>query len=130
MPYTVPTPAQFRTRFPVFAAESDERVQLFLDEASGKVDLTYVEADYQPAIMYAAAHLLATDGSNEGDDIEVGAQTGPISSESFGEISVSYRAPAGYASQSEWAAFWGTTEWGRRYLSLVRVNKGGAIVAI
>lgn len=52
--------ADFRTRFPVFDAQTDDRVQMFLDDAA----LIMKEPDrwldfYDVAHLYLTAHLLA-----------------------------------------------------------------------
>lgn len=125
MPYTLPTADQFATRFPIFEDADSELVDLLIAEAAGFVDQSWQEADYQPAIMYLTAHLLATDSSQEGDDVGAGGD-GIIASESFGGMSVSYvRANAGNASafNSEYA----TTSYGRRYLKLLKLNKPGVV---
>lgn len=131
MPYVVPTVAQFRTRFPIFDDSSDGLIQMLLDEASHSVDTGWEEKDYQPAIMYLAAHLLATDNSSEGEDVSVGgAGGGTIISESFGGISASY-ANQSFSSAGSLSADdqFGTTEYGRRYLALLYLNQRGPRVA-
>lgn len=131
MPYTVPTSAQFKARFPVYEDLEDAYVDLLLAEASGQVDTSWIEADYQPAIMYLAAHLIATDASgNSGDDEEeADGGDGPISSENFGVLSVTYDTSKGSASSNQSSSGLERTEYGRRYLSLLKKNKP-AIVAI
>lgn len=127
MPYTVPTVDQFKERFPVFGEAEDLQIQTLLTEASASVDLTWAEADYQPAIMYLAAHLLATDSSQEGDDVGAGGD-GTIASESFNGMSVSYVRPNG-VSGGAFTSEYSTTSYGRRYLALLKRNKP-AVVAI
>lgn len=129
MPYTLPTAAQFKARFPAFADDyQDSYVDLVLLEASASVDQSWVEADYQPAIMYLAAHLIATDASgasSEGGEIDEGGEG--IASESFGPLSVSYFREGSSASKS--TSGYEATEYGRRFLALLKRNKP-AIVAI
>jgi len=121
MPYEKPTTDQFYERFPVFEDKDEDLVQLLLDEASGSVDTCWVEADYQPATLYLTAHLLATDASQTGDSVVVGPTQGGVASESFGPMSISYKDfPAGTLSASE---TFGTTAYGRKYLSLLNANK-------
>jgi hypothetical protein len=129
MPYTTPTVDQFRTRFPIFDDREDELITMLLDEASGHVGLDWRESDYQPAILYLAAHLLATDNSAEGEDVEFGGAGGDqVASESFGGMSISYKTNSGGGSLSSNERF-GSTEYGRRYLTLLRNNVPG-IMAI
>lgn len=132
MPYTVPTSQQFLTRFPIFGDVDSDLIDALIAEASNKVDSSWNEGDYQPAIMYLAAHLLATDNSAEGDVPEVGAAGGKVvASQSFGSgLSVSY-ASGGFSSMQGSLSSddeYGTTEYGRRYLSLLRLNKSGPLV--
>jgi len=125
MPFTLPTAEDFATRFPIFGDADPELVTLLLAEASGMVDQSWQEADYQPAILYLTAHLLASDSSQEGDDVGSGGE-GIIASESFGGMSVSYvRANAG--NSSAFNSEYSTTSYGRRFLKLLRMNKPGVV---
>jgi len=124
MPYTVPTLAQFRTRFPAFAAKSDALIEMMLVEAAGRVDATWREADYQPAIMYLAAHLIATDASQTGEDIDDGSGTGDgdIDAESFSGMSISYKSASKTSAVSRLESDYDSTIYGRRFYHLLRVN--------
>lgn len=125
MPYTVPTVDDFTTRFPIFENYDEDQIQSCIDEASRGVDTCWVEGDYQPAIMYLAAHLLATDASQTTDAV-IGGASGAIASESFGPMSVSYgSAPTDSLATS---GEFGSTSYGRRYLSLLRINKPPVVV--
>lgn len=126
MPYTIPTVDDFTTRFPVFADRDEDQIQRCIDEASGSVDTCWVERDYQPAILYLTAHLLMTDESQEGDTPSIGPTQGGVSAEHFGPMSISYKDfPEGSLSSSE---TFGTTSFGRKYLSLLHVNKPPIVV--
>lgn len=127
MPYTQPTVDQFTQRFPIFEDAEPDQIQVLLTEASASVDQSWAEADYQPAIMYLAAHLLATDSSQVGDDVGAGGN-GTIASESFNGMSVSYVRPNGVSSGA-FVSEYSTTSYGRRYLALLKRNKP-AVVAI
>jgi Protein of unknown function (DUF4054) len=59
MPYTVPTVAEFETKFPAIVA-TPEAIQMWLDTAAMMVDNTWYINDYQPAILFLAAHYLTT----------------------------------------------------------------------
>jgi hypothetical protein len=124
MAHTPPTPEEFKTRFPVFASETDERVQIFLSEAERNIDDTWEEDDYAPAIMYLAAHLLKTEndaGSSGGSK----SATGPISSESFAGMSRSYDTSKLTAAQK---SIYGGTLYGQRYYVLLLKNKPSIMV--
>jgi hypothetical protein len=129
MPYVLPTAAQFKARFPAFAEDyEDAYVDAILLEASASVDESWAEADYQPAIMYLTAHLIATDASGaheEGEEIDTGGAG--IASESFGPLSVSYARESSSAAVS--TSGYESTVYGRRFLALLRRNKP-SVVAI
>lgn len=130
MAYEPPTYQEFITRFPIFAGDqySQPVVEAILVEASRGADNSWLEPDYKPAVMYLAAHLLANDNSGEGEDVTFGAsQSTNISGESFGGMSISYASPA--AGGANASATYGNTEYGRRYLRLLRLNKPGVVVA-
>lgn len=126
MAYTAPTPTEFKTRFPEFASETDERVQIFIDEAMTQIDTSWLEKDYKNAIMYLAAHKLA--GANAATSSGGGnANTGPISSESFQGMSRSYDNSKMTAAQS---SAYGGTSYGQEYYILLKKNKPGIMVAM
>lgn len=132
MAYVVPTPDDFFNRFPVFGEKDPVQVQALITEASGKVDNSWLEADYAPAILYLTAHLLVLDASQEDEDPAIGpAGSGQvISSESISGMSVSYFNPSSsptnrggmVASELE------MTEYGRRFRALLINNRGGPLV--
>jgi hypothetical protein len=129
MPYELPTASQFKTRFPIFEDKDDALVTMIIAEASASVDSSWAEADYQPAIMYLAAHLLATDNSAEGESVIIGGSAGGgIASESFGGMSISYDKGSS-ANSAASNSKWGSTEYGRRFYDLLVRNKP-AIVSI
>jgi hypothetical protein len=129
MPYTTPTVAQFIERFPNLSESDESLIQVLLDEAARTIDKSYEEHDYQPAILYLAAHLMATDNSAEGEDVELGGTTGGIASESFGGMSISYANGGSAAGSLAASASYGSTVFGRRFLEIVRRNRGGPLVA-
>lgn len=111
MPYTVPTVQDFKDRFPEITA-TDPQIQSALNEGAAAVDTTWLIQDYQPAILYFAAHVLRSGQI-------IGGPSAGISSESFGGYSVSYRTDLGY---------WSTTVYGNNFYRLLRRNKYGARV--
>lgn len=126
MPYTTPTTDDFYTRFPIFADVDEDSLQALLNEAAGQIDNSWREQDYQPAILYLTAHLIALDNSAEGETPDV---NGPqvISSESFAGMSVSYASRGQLTGAA--ASQYGATEYGRRYYSLLQKNKPGVTTA-
>lgn len=123
MSYDAPTPADFKARFPIFANVPDPTIQIFLTEAGAHIDDSWEESDYQPAIMYLAAHLYATDNSAAGSTPITGGRRGPLSSESFSGMSRSYGSAGGNSNTGSAASEYGATEYGRRYWQLLKNNK-------
>lgn len=127
MAYVAPTYEEFIARFPIFADKDQPLVDAIILEATNTIDTTWREVDYKPAIMYLAAHLLATDNSGEGEAVDVGGAA-PISGESFGGMSLSYGSPVNTSdavSKTQYAS----TEYGRRFYKLLKLNKP-AIVSV
>ena len=110
----MPTAAEllpdFRTRFPEFQSESDERVTLYLDDA------IIIFSGCKTATQYLAAHLLTLDNANElgrsGGTVDGGS--GESVSETVGAESVSLMAQAERGSET----FYSSTPYGRRFLAL------------
>lgn len=125
MPYTLPTAAQFKAKFPTFAAVAEPTITLAIQEASASVDTGWIEADYQPAIMYLAAHIMTIDGVViAGSDLGGAGgviNAGLVSEMKVGDVSVKLagNASGGGGSGSTYA----TTGYGQRYLELLRRNQ-------
>lgn len=113
MAVTAPTVDAFLTRFPVFEGQ-DELIEVLLVEATALVDDRWKAEDITPAILYATAHMVVSEGS---------ADSLPVISESLGPISTAYAFDAK-------ADPWTNTEYGRRFLALRKRNTGGSIVVI
>jgi len=125
MAYVLPTVDDFLAKFPELfdtAFYDQVKVQDALDEAARSVDTTWLEGDYQNAILYLAAHLFITDPAITGSG-GMASTAGNIQSESLGLISVTYaqggaQASAATLMQEDLA----TTVYGRKYLRLLRLN--------
>lgn len=121
MPYTTPTAAQLKTKYPAFASVPDETIDAWIADAP--VDESWFEGDYQAAIMAWTAHQLVSGGIGGGDVAVAGAAG--ISRLKSGTLDVSFAdgsssAGSGYLS----------TSYGRSWLELLRRNKGGPRVAV
>lgn len=130
MPYVLPTSDQFFTRFPIFNDQDADRIAALILEASSLVDTTWEENDYQPAIMYLTAHLLATDNTDEGDEVELGpVNSNLVSSESFGGMSISYAGGNNALASNviSTSDMYGSTVYGRRFLAMAIRNKPGMV---
>jgi Protein of unknown function (DUF4054) len=108
MAYDVPTTDDFMIRFPELGDADYAQLSLLIAEAARYVDDSWLETDYQTAILYLAAHLLLSGMSPD--------QSGTIQSEAFGPISVSY------AQHANDDAGLMATEYGRRFVELRRNN--------
>lgn len=118
MPYTVPTAAALKVRYPGFADVADDTVEAAITDAARGVDSTWTEGDYQPAIMALAAHLMTLEG--QGTSTE--AQLAGIRALRVGSLSLERTNSAGDAGSL------GSTMFGQRYLALLRANRGGGVV--
>lgn len=115
MPYTTPTSDQFYEKFPEFEDIDDAKIDAAIAEAP--VDETWMEADYQPAILYYAAHIISVG--------EAGAAAfgqDDLKSISIGPLSLSY---GGKLSASDF----NTTSYGQFYLS-IRARNVPAIAVV
>lgn len=131
MPYTTPTPAEFKARFPEFAAVADATVTALVSEAEGDVGVTWIENDRRPAVMALAAHLLAVSGyafAQAGSSGPVPV-AGPLRSSKVGDVEESYGVAAGAKGSDRSAStdLDGTT-YGQRFLALRRRSFPSAFV--
>ena len=122
------TVADFRIRFPEFSdniAYPDARIQLFIDDATDDID----EAKFRPNIAkrllsYLSAHYLELASNSELGD---SSSSGPLSSHSEGEVSTSY---AVNAADGDLAAYYGSTIYGQKYLTLLRTYGTNVLTAL
>lgn len=124
MPYTVPTTAEFKARFPAFAAVDDAVIGTAISEASSRVDTNWIDTDYQPAIFYLAAHNLTLDGLGTGAEAQVAAQ-GMMGFQSISSGQLSLTRGSG-ASAS--AGSYSSTSYGARFAQIMRRNTGSILV--
>lgn len=64
MPYTAPTAADLKARYPAFAAVADVTVTAVLADALLDVGETWIEDHRAPAMLALAAHWLQSQGAN------------------------------------------------------------------
>lgn len=124
MAYTLPTPDDIQTRYPVFAAIDDALIQLFINEAALWVDTSWFESDYTTAITYLTAHFMASEGlllSASGGS-SAGAVSGPIKSERLGDAAISYSDRGATGGWTGTDADLATTPYGQRFLALRNAN--------
>lgn len=132
MPYVAPTLAEFRARYAEFAPVGDALVQAVLVEAQASVSTSWVERDYAPAIMLLTAHLLLSEDAIQKaqGSVSYGDYAGPITKEKVGEVEVSYGGGATASSGASGGSDdYSSTEYGRRFLRLLRLTFAGPMVA-
>lgn len=139
MAFTPPTAADFKTRFPEFAAVPDGVITAILtDEAIPFVDATWLERDRRPAIMYYTAHILAMQGypGTTGDDgvaVPGGGNAQAIKRRKVGDVEVEF--------QNEWErtgtgnggldrSGYSLTLYGREFLRYLRRNFAPTIAVV
>lgn len=135
MAYVAPTLEQFKTRFPSFANVPAATLEMVFAEAVNAVGETWTERDRPLAVMYLAAHLLASEGygvSEAGDAAGGGgaATLGQVRKRKVGDVETEFggvaRSSAGDGGTGI-AGSYSTTEYGKRYLRLLRLNHPGPV---
>lgn len=125
MPYTLPTSDDFLTRFPEFAGTDDDLITQLINDAARFVDTTWLEADYQPAILYMAAHMLtlgnaaAIGGGGASDLSTLSVAIGGIT-QTFGKT-----AAAASAASTAWTS---GSAYGERFAILRDLNNPAILV--
>lgn len=119
-----PTAAEFKGRFPIFAAVTKEVVDAVMLEAGQSVDQSWIEGDRKNALFYLTAHLLVREGHLAASAAGAGTVVtrGPVTSVRVGDVSTTYAN-----GSAETGGVTGTggdsllaTEYGKRYVSLRR----------
>lgn len=132
MPYSIPAAALFKAKFPTFAAVADGTIDLAIAEASASVDASWVEADYQPAILYLAAHIMTIDGVVlAGSDLGSAAgiiNAGLVSEMKVGDVQVKLGGAASGSGANGGMTGYRATGYGQRYLDLLRRNRSPVYV--
>lgn len=121
------TPGTFKTRFPEFAKMSDARVQMFIDDTVGFMGASTNSGvwcgNYDVAQCYLAAHLLSLgEFTGEGDS----SVKAPIKKKAVGEVVIEFAIDSVKANEKEF----GTTAYGKRYLSYRRICFGATIIGV
>lgn len=124
MTYTAPTASDLIARFPAFAAVSTDVIATALVEAACASDDSWVnESDFRLARMLHAAHALTLDGHGTGAEAKA-ASAGTLGFSRIKSGELEFQRDTGSNAGSLSA-----TTYGKRYLELLRRNKGGALVA-
>lgn len=122
MAYELPTASQLATKYPAFASVPPETIDAHVaDAASEAVDNTWIEADYQPAVMAWAAHRMAMLGLGAVDRAAKYARQG-VTGVKSGSFSISLDAERARAAANGELE---STLYGQDYLRLLKRSKGG-----
>ena len=105
------TASDIKARFPEFANEVDERIDIFLSDAETFVVDTVWGKLYDQGIAYLTAHLLSLSSKTASGDESPSAE---VASESVDGVSVSYATSQTVGSDSYYAS----TQYGKTYLAL------------
>lgn len=126
MSYDLPTAADLKAKLPLFAAVSDPVITAALGEAASQVDQTWREADYKPAIIYLAAHIMSVDGVLLNANAPGGAgqmiASGEISEMKVGDVMVKVGGGGQSSGAIATSQGYGSTRYGQRFLQLMRLN--------
>jgi hypothetical protein len=111
------TPASFKVRFPEYVSESDDRIQLFLDDAVLTLNFVYWGVKYDLGVNYLVAHELALANKSEQAGGSGAGAGGTISSRSVDGVSISY---AVRTADSAKEAYYAQTSYGFKFWALLR----------
>lgn len=114
MPYTIPTAAEFKARFPAFSELDDTYINSMIAEAARNVDECWSEDDYQPAILYLTAHNISEEQSLGG----IYGTPGMVTTSKLGDAQDTYATNNSIDGNS----IYGGTIYGRRFAQLQRLN--------
>jgi hypothetical protein len=115
-PYAEPTPAQFVRRFPEFENVEKPVIQTALDDATASVSTSWADNDYQPAIMFLAAHYLAVG--------QMQINGGQLNSVTMGSIALTY------VRNTTDTSLVSSTAYGQRFAEIRARNIGGLVVQV
>jgi len=101
------TVAEFRNRFVEFANVSDEKIQMFLDDATSQVNPKCGNSELM--IAYLTAHLLTLSLRT---DSGISSPLKEVTNKTVEGVSI------GYATSSQDNSGYGSTSYGQRYMQL------------
>ncbi len=121
MAYTEPTVADLVTRYPAFALVPISTVEMYLADAAGGADDSWLEADFIPGRVALAAHMMAVTGLGTQTEVQKFAAAG-LRSVRSGSFSADFTDSA--ASRAAGGGL-DATPYGRAYKVLLKRNRGG-----
>lgn len=123
MPYTAPTTADLKARYPAFAAVADVVVEAVLADTFIDVGESWIEAHRAPAMLALAAHWLQTQGANaSAESVMLTGGIGTVTEMRAGDTSLKFANPSdagnGAGTGTGSASAFSSTPYGRRFLEL------------
>ncbi|HDR0997898.1 DUF4054 domain-containing protein [Pasteurella multocida] len=117
----MPLQNSFIKRYPEFKNADPEQVGIFIEDAKAEISEKHWGRLYERGVMALTAHLLRISFNSKESQ---GGAIRPISSETAGELSVSYTQSISNPSDD----FYQTTAYGQEYLRLRKLIGVGIIV--
>lgn len=121
------TPGTFKARFPEFEKVKDVRIQIFLDDTVGFMGSSENSGrwcgNYEVAQCYLAAHLLTLATFSASGDTSV---KGPLKKRQVDEVVIEFAIDPVKVNENEF----GSTAYGKRYLSYRRICFAGTIIGV
>ena len=111
-----PTYADFIALFPEFTDVDQVFVETWLSVTRQKISQDVFQELYPMAVYYLLAHTVSTQKVLQANE---GVDKGLITSESIGDVSVSYSQPSTGSAETD---NYVTTSYGREYLSLRKMK--------
>lgn len=126
MANTLPTAAEFKARYPKFAAVSDVLADAALGEGSRACGSWWPEGDWRDAVMAHAAHSLLEEGALS--SAPPSPTTGAVKRVKAGDVETEFDTPGARLTGAD-AASLGATVYGRRFLAIrARFTAAGVLV--
>lgn len=130
MTYTAPTADQLQAKFPAFAAVADETIEVWIVDANRWVDSSWMEDDYQSAIMLATCHLMTLAGLGTGADAAANANgLAGYTSIRSAQLSLQ-RSASGRVDADGVPSPWNATGYGIQFYWLLKRNRPAVVTAV
>lgn len=120
MPYTAPTAADLKTRYPAFTPVPDATIDYWIADAGRMVDASWFEADQKPAALSLAAHNMALSGVLP----KTGAASLPAGVTRFRSASMDVGLSDAAANRALTGGY-AATPYGQEFAVMLRRNRGG-----
>lgn len=122
--YTPPTPGNLLAVFAEFSSVPPATIAYYLNRAARSVDTSWSEGDFAHARILLAAHLMTLGGlGTSAEAASVNDGSGQFRSMAIGSLRLERFDPGREIST------FASTRYGREFAKLLRMNRGGPIVA-